>query len=589
MATLPVDPALARAAGEQNDLVSRKLQMDALRQRIGGGEDKEQKLRQACEGFESVFMQKMWEQMRNTVPKEGYLHSREEGFWQSMFDQELAKKMSSAGGIGLADMLYDQLSRTLVDTSKRSTGGASEPAPVPIAPVAVMPAPQESPAESGAAASAFYTPLGAQPQGGTPEAAEHANGVLPASGAELVDPRSQAIIQRELAAYARQVSAHAATPAQNAAQVSAHAATPAQVAAQGAAHTATPTQAAAQVAPQDAAQNAAQQATRAASPHETVNVMTPPREVNNPRFGREGMPVVHRKNAGQRLDAPTQAAQGGRIPAGRPLNTRFSPAASPAVGSGMSPAATPATPEMAQGVTAAPAAAGTGPATASTAGGMASPAAAGVAAAPATPGMTAAPATSPRRGASRARTPVPAQVVMPGAVQDAVPAAVQGASPLSTPAAAPVATGAPVGGPAPAPLPGAMTWPAEGRVAQGYGWRNDPVTGQRSWHPGVDLAAPAGSPVRASWDGKVVFAGEQGDYGKLVVVEHAGGWRTYYGHNAGLSVKEGDTVTAGSELASVGGTGRASGPHVHFEVRLGELALNPETLAGKAMSPTGGR
>ena len=68
--------------------------------------DKEKKLREACEGFESIFIQKMWQEMRNTLPKTNMLQGREEQYWQSMYDQELAKSMTAAGGIGLADMMY---------------------------------------------------------------------------------------------------------------------------------------------------------------------------------------------------------------------------------------------------------------------------------------------------------------------------------------------------------------------------------------------------------------------------------------------------------------------------------------------------
>jgi peptidoglycan hydrolase FlgJ len=79
---------------------------------------KEKKLREACEGFESIFIQKMWEEMRKTLPKSTMLHGKEEDFWQGMYDQELAKKMTSAGGIGLADMMFTQLSSNLASASK---------------------------------------------------------------------------------------------------------------------------------------------------------------------------------------------------------------------------------------------------------------------------------------------------------------------------------------------------------------------------------------------------------------------------------------------------------------------------------------
>lgn len=86
---------------------------------------KEKKLREACEGFESIFIQKMWQQMRATLPKTNMLQGKEEQYWQSMYDQELAKDMTKAGGIGLADMMYDQLSRDLVSASRTTASAAS--------------------------------------------------------------------------------------------------------------------------------------------------------------------------------------------------------------------------------------------------------------------------------------------------------------------------------------------------------------------------------------------------------------------------------------------------------------------------------
>ncbi|MBR4741795.1 MAG: rod-binding protein, partial [Desulfovibrio sp.] len=85
-------------------------------------EAKEKKLREACQGFESIFIQKMWQEMRKTVQQTSFMHGREEQFWQDMYDQELAKKMTSAGGIGLADMMYEQLSSHLTSASKVTAG-----------------------------------------------------------------------------------------------------------------------------------------------------------------------------------------------------------------------------------------------------------------------------------------------------------------------------------------------------------------------------------------------------------------------------------------------------------------------------------
>ncbi|MDR2075427.1 MAG: rod-binding protein [Desulfovibrio sp.] len=124
MDALPTDASLALLGADQNDLVRRKLEMDALRNRLGDTRTERKKLREACEGFESIFIQKLWEQMRKTVPKEGYLHSKDEETYQSLFDVELAKKMASAGGIGLADMLYGQLSQQLDRTARATASGA---------------------------------------------------------------------------------------------------------------------------------------------------------------------------------------------------------------------------------------------------------------------------------------------------------------------------------------------------------------------------------------------------------------------------------------------------------------------------------
>lgn len=112
---------------------------------------KEKKLRESCEGFESIFIQKMWEEMRKTLPKSTLLHGKEEQFWQGMYDQELAKKMTSAGGIGLADMMYAQLSRGLTSASRATATDASaiqRPFTPEAAPM-LAPAPDAGNANSG--------------------------------------------------------------------------------------------------------------------------------------------------------------------------------------------------------------------------------------------------------------------------------------------------------------------------------------------------------------------------------------------------------------------------------------------------------
>ena len=121
----------------------------------GTAEQKEKKLREACEGFESIFIQKMWEEMRKTLPKSTLLHGREEQFWQGMYDQELAKKMTSVGGIGLADMMYAQLSTNLGNASRTTAMDAANASPRGFVPevVSMLPTPPAAAGEAPAATS----------------------------------------------------------------------------------------------------------------------------------------------------------------------------------------------------------------------------------------------------------------------------------------------------------------------------------------------------------------------------------------------------------------------------------------------------
>ena len=95
-------------------------------------------------------------------------------------------------------------------------------------------------------------------------------------------------------------------------------------------------------------------------------------------------------------------------------------------------------------------------------------------------------------------------------------------------------------------------------------------------HEGIDLAAPKGTPVFAAREGIVLYASDKlGGYGKMVVLQHQGDLLTAYAHNSSLLVREGDRVRAGQMIARVGQTGRASAPHLHFEVRRGQIPQNP--------------
>lgn len=125
--------------------------------------------------------------------------------------------------------------------------------------------------------------------------------------------------------------------------------------------------------------------------------------------------------------------------------------------------------------------------------------------------------------------------------------------------------------------------PARSSLLLGYGWGIQPLTGKVGFHSGVDLAAAVGSPVLAVGDGTVAFAGKQGAYGNLVVINHAEGLQTRYAQLSSIKVKVGQVVKRGQAIATVGTTGNPSSkqPHLHFEVRsrsgLGWVADNPES------------
>lgn len=110
-------------------------------------------------------------------------------------------------------------------------------------------------------------------------------------------------------------------------------------------------------------------------------------------------------------------------------------------------------------------------------------------------------------------------------------------------------------------------WPTQGDISSEFGWRKSPFGGRGSrLHEGIDIANDSGVPVVAAADGIVVFAGWKGAYGKMLEIDHGYGFKTIYGHNSALLVKEGDKVKKGEEIARMGNTGRSTGPHLHFGV-----------------------
>jgi murein DD-endopeptidase MepM/ murein hydrolase activator NlpD len=118
-------------------------------------------------------------------------------------------------------------------------------------------------------------------------------------------------------------------------------------------------------------------------------------------------------------------------------------------------------------------------------------------------------------------------------------------------------------------------WPAVGWLTDGFGTRKDPFHGGSAFHNGLDIAADKGAPVYAAASGVVQSAGWGGDYGNLVVIGHEFGLVTRYAHMSRVDVKAGDRIERGQLVGYIGATGRASGPHLHYEVWANGQPLNP--------------
>ena len=118
-------------------------------------------------------------------------------------------------------------------------------------------------------------------------------------------------------------------------------------------------------------------------------------------------------------------------------------------------------------------------------------------------------------------------------------------------------------------------WPVKGWLTSSFGMRRDPFNGRRKMHEGLDIAARTGTSVTATADGIVSSVKTEPGYGKVVILDHGYGYRTIYGHNSKYYVKVGQRVRRGERIAAVGKTGRSTGSHVHYEIRLNGVPVNP--------------
>lgn len=118
-------------------------------------------------------------------------------------------------------------------------------------------------------------------------------------------------------------------------------------------------------------------------------------------------------------------------------------------------------------------------------------------------------------------------------------------------------------------------WPAAGRVTDNFGYRKDPITRKTKFHEGVDIGSDGGRTIKASASGKVIFAEYTSGYGRTIKISHGRGITTVYGHLSKYHVKVGQEVKKGDKIATMGTTGRSTGPHLHFEVHLFGTPVDP--------------
>ncbi len=128
--------------------------------------------------------------------------------------------------------------------------------------------------------------------------------------------------------------------------------------------------------------------------------------------------------------------------------------------------------------------------------------------------------------------------------------------------------------------PGILAWPLNGRVSSPFGYRIHPILGVRKLHTGIDINGSTGTPISAAADGTVILSQTYGGYGRAVVIDHGGGMSTLYAHQSSIAVSVGEVVTRGVVIGYVGCTGSCTGPHLHFEVRLNGVPVDPMQYLG---------
>jgi murein DD-endopeptidase MepM/ murein hydrolase activator NlpD len=127
-------------------------------------------------------------------------------------------------------------------------------------------------------------------------------------------------------------------------------------------------------------------------------------------------------------------------------------------------------------------------------------------------------------------------------------------------------------------------WPVDGRLRSHFGSRTDPFSGEGALHTGVDISAPTGTPVRSAADGVVLYATWMNGYGRIIVLDHGSGYQTIYAHLSRFAVVPGQEIRQGERIGYVGSSGRATAPHLHYEVRMNGIPRNPSRFLNQHLA-----
>ncbi len=488
-------------------------------ERLGNSKSAEQvekeKLKEACQGFESIFIQKMWEQMRASLPKDGLMSSsKDEKFWQGMYDQELSKSMTNAGGIGLTDMMMEQMSRNKTDTASASKASEARTQGLNVPPAQILPNIEKAKEDFEAQRKL------ATMQKDVQQNAQAKKPLIDESMYEDIPEEKLATVEQEKAVQASQNNdTSIEAQAQPIVQTITYQTNLPKNKRNG--DKVVQQLLADQEAKAKAAALAEQLAKQAQENKEETKVH---------RVESKGLPTIEFEE----LSSNMQGAQ-------NPVNTLENKINSNLIASTKENTLHTNKPEN-KSIFDEDILAGISQRYIKTNS-----------------------YNDNRLIATNSQHQADLQPKLAGGPDLLKPHLIEDTDELGYLAYDDSSFASPV----------------EGKVTSGFGWRLDPVNGKRSWHNGIDIAADYASPVKAADSGIVTFAGYDEELGNMLIIEHANGLSSIYGHNSELTVKENDFVEKGTDIARIGSTGRTVGNHLHFEIRKQDMPINPETLLNR--------